>query len=171
MKITENDIKKMIQESVKRINEYRGGYVAPDGNGMTGGSWRSWGKTTDTVSFCIDDIISEIELPEEIEETVDNGLKSDYNVNVSYEASYSESTGYGSKYNPVMEINDQQIDESFYDDVDKLPVDEAIKEQIIAAVENAVESYDFSEEIRENGSYDSEPDPDDYYDSMRERNY
>lgn len=157
MKITENDIRRMVTESVTTILEYgsyRHGYVKPDGNGMTGGHWGGYGsKGSTTIDMAY--VLDKLPFSGEDYGIIVNGLKDEYTVNYDYSSSYDESTGYGSRYSPVFELNDWNIEPAFYDDVNALSIDDSVKEAVIKHTESYVENMDFQQE-----DYDNWPDPD-----------
>lgn len=139
--ISENDIKSMVNESIRRIMKESHGYVRPDGNGMTGGFWGG-DKYRKTISFDPRNYIENIDFLDEIYDTIDSGLKEEYSATLSVDCSYDESTGYGSRYCPVIEIEDTEISDDFYEDVDNLQIEENIKEEIIDAVTDGLREYD-----------------------------
>lgn len=139
--INENDIKLMAYESIRRIMKESHGYVSPDGNGMTGGYWGG-SNYKKTISFDPRNYLENTEISADEYDILDEGLKEEYSATLSVSSSYDESTGYGSRYCPVIDFDDVEISKDFYTDVNNLQIDESIKEQVIDAVTDGLYQYE-----------------------------
>lgn len=164
MRITENDIKRMVMESVSKILETRG-FVKPDGNSMTGGAWDSRSETTKTVNVDIRSILDnavynhEIELSEDDADILFRGLENEYPIEVSYSSSYDDSTGYGSRFSPKVNISKVTLSPQLLSYFEQLPIEDTIKTSVISFLSDA-DTYGFdSEDVSAKEDYE-----DDYFD-------
>lgn len=169
IRLTEGELRNIIKNSVGRILGEAAGYVPSDGNYMTGGRYDSW----DTYGYydILDDFINEINKEcyddyeiEELEhfyDYVDENAHL-FNLAADIEASYDESTGYGSAYSPIYEIkNIDGVDEiiSYLKNYDG---DKTLAERSAEIFENMIKNVDAGEFQIDDADDDYDDDRDEF---------
>jgi hypothetical protein len=108
IRLTESDLHRIVKESVNRIikeGRIRRGYVPNDGNSMVGGHYES--NTFNASKDVLNDLLENIQISPEEYDSFEKYCEENpdvFVINGKVSSSYDESTRYGNRMFPVMEI-------------------------------------------------------------------
>ena len=168
IRLTEGDLRNMISHMTKNVlNEigygknFRGGYVKPDGNSMTGGYYGgATYMTTASIAEKFLEIFAEVyrELEDDVFSDFEDFVYSNednFVLQVKINSQYDESTGYGSSMFPVNEIEDVEGEEEILELIEEFPfADRRFMEAAQETLDKIVDSLDaneIAEELDANG--------------------
>lgn len=147
IRLTESDLRNIISKSVKKvvseaINVRRRGYVSNDGNGMVGGEYGSYSEygTKNVMNNLLEDIPIDSDNGFDEFEAYCEQNEDAFEITAKINFSYDESTGYGSSYFPVGEIESIDSDNAV-ECLRKYP-DVKISQLAIQTLQNIIDGLD-----------------------------
>jgi len=149
--LKESDLRHMVYETVARIlnegrNAHRYSYISHNGNGMIGGKWESWeiNGSGNILKKFIQNLERRIGNNEELDNFIDYCYDNEdvFDVYANISGSYDESSGYGSTYMPLYQIEEIEDTSDMEEYVMNYPSNKGFKQVVLKILDDTLNSLD-----------------------------